>query len=178
MQIIPVCLSIVARRKGVSATRRGGLNWTPISLLVGHPCKLFHTEFGLEGLECGFQFSQPLVSTNRLLNAPFRVAGAQDIVTRSGIERVRRRIALPGHGAGLAIRSLRDGDIIVVVDQGVPFPPPSKLIENLVVVLGAARLAQPVAQVSKIGFKAFTLLRIAVGNRVAPVPPHRSGRAR
>ena len=43
MQIIPVCLSIVARRKGVSATRRGGLNWTPISLLVGHPCKLFHS---------------------------------------------------------------------------------------------------------------------------------------
>ena len=42
MQIIPVCLSIVARRKGVSATRRGGLNWTPISLLVGHPCKLVH----------------------------------------------------------------------------------------------------------------------------------------
>ena len=42
MQIIPVCLSIVARRKGVSETRRGGLNWTPISLLVGHPCKLFH----------------------------------------------------------------------------------------------------------------------------------------
>ena len=42
MQIIPVCLSIVARRKGVSATRRGGLYWTPISLLVGHPCKLFH----------------------------------------------------------------------------------------------------------------------------------------
>ena len=43
MQIIPVCLSIVARQKGVSATRRGGSNWTPISLLVGHPCKLFHT---------------------------------------------------------------------------------------------------------------------------------------
>ena len=42
MQIIPVCLSIVARRKGVSATRRGGLNWTPISLLVGHPCKLIN----------------------------------------------------------------------------------------------------------------------------------------
>ena len=42
MQIIPVCLSIVARRKGVSATRRGGSNWTPIPLLVGHPCKLFH----------------------------------------------------------------------------------------------------------------------------------------
>ena len=42
MQIIPVCLSIVARRKGVSATRRGGSNWTPISLLVGHPCKLVH----------------------------------------------------------------------------------------------------------------------------------------
>ena len=46
MQIIPVCLSIVARRKGVSATRRGGLNWTPISLLVGHPCKLFHRNRG------------------------------------------------------------------------------------------------------------------------------------
>ena len=46
MQIIPVCLSIVARRKGVSATRRGGLNWTPISLLVGHPCKLFHRSAG------------------------------------------------------------------------------------------------------------------------------------
>ena len=45
MQIIPVCLSIVARRKGVSATRRGGLNWTPISLLVGHPCKLFHSSW-------------------------------------------------------------------------------------------------------------------------------------
>ena len=43
MQIIPVCLYIVVRRKGVSATRRGGLNWTPISLLVGHPCKLFHS---------------------------------------------------------------------------------------------------------------------------------------
>ena len=44
MQIIPACLSIVVRRKGVSATRRGGLNWTPISLLVGHPCKLFHND--------------------------------------------------------------------------------------------------------------------------------------
>ena len=44
MQIIPVCLSIVARRKGVSATRRGGSNWTPISLLVGHPCKLFNIQ--------------------------------------------------------------------------------------------------------------------------------------
>ena len=48
MQIIPVCLSIVARRKGVSATRRGGLNWTPISLLVGHPCKLFHNHCGAQ----------------------------------------------------------------------------------------------------------------------------------
>ena len=50
MQIIPVCLSIVARRKGVSATRRGGLNWTPISLLVGHPCKLFHSPGSSEGV--------------------------------------------------------------------------------------------------------------------------------
>ena len=53
MQIIPVCLSIVARRKGVSATRRGGLNWTPISLLVGHPCKLFHTSGPLDPFEGG-----------------------------------------------------------------------------------------------------------------------------
>ena len=52
MQIIPVCLSIVARRKGVSATRRGGLNWTPISLLVGHPCKLFHSMFGRRVKSC------------------------------------------------------------------------------------------------------------------------------
>ena len=115
-------------------------------------------EFGLERLECGFQFRQPPVSTNRLLNAPFRVAGAQDIVARSGIARIKRRIALPGHGAGLAIRGLR-GDVIVVVDQGVPFPQPPKPFENLVVFLGAARLAQPIVQVSKIGFESFTLLR-------------------
>ena len=51
MQIIPVCLSIVARRKGVSTTRRGGSNWTPISLLVGHPCKLFHRLRTFEPLE-------------------------------------------------------------------------------------------------------------------------------
>ena len=50
-------------------------------------------EFGLERLECSFQFSQPPVSTNRLLNAPLRVAGAQDIMARSGIVRVIRRIA-------------------------------------------------------------------------------------
>ena len=55
MQIIPVCLSIVARRKGVSATRRGGLNWTPISLLVGHPCKLFHTDRLCSGLKSRWQ---------------------------------------------------------------------------------------------------------------------------
>ena len=57
MQIIPVCLSIVARRKGVSATRRGGLNWTPISLLVGHPCKLFHSFVHIGDLrrhDCGW----------------------------------------------------------------------------------------------------------------------------
>ena len=116
-------------------------------------------EFGLERLECGFQFSQPPVSTNRLLNAPFREAGAQDIVARSGIARIKRRIALPGHGAGLAIRGLRDGDVIVVVDHGVPFRQPPKPFENLVVFLGAARLAQPIVQVSKIGFESFTLLR-------------------
>ena len=53
MQIILVCLSIVARRKGVSATRRGGSNWTPISLLVGHPCKLFHTQSSLSATTSG-----------------------------------------------------------------------------------------------------------------------------
>ena len=52
MQIIPVCLSIVARRKGVSPTRRGGLNWTPISLLVGRPCKLFHSEGCYQTIWC------------------------------------------------------------------------------------------------------------------------------
>ena len=74
-------------------------------------------EFGLERLECGFQFSQSPVSTNRLLNAPLRVAGAQDIMARSGIVRIIRRIALPDNGPGLAVRRLRDGDIIVVVDH-------------------------------------------------------------
>ena len=73
-------------------------------------------EFGLERLECGFQFSQSPVSTNRLLNAPLRVAGAQDIMARSGIVRIIRRIALPGNGPGLAVRRLRDGDVIVVVN--------------------------------------------------------------
>ena len=96
---------------------------------------------------------------NRLLNAPLRVAGAQDIVARSGIVRIIRRIALPGNGPGLAVRGLRDGDVIVVVDQGVPFPQPPKPFENLVVFLRAARLAQPFVQVSKIGFEPFTLLR-------------------
>ena len=60
-----------------------------------------------------------------------------------------RRIALPGNGPGLAVRGLRDGDVIVVVDQGVPFPQPPKPFENLVVFLRAARLAQPFVQVSK-----------------------------
>ena len=99
------------------------------------------------------------LSTNRLLNAPLRVAGAQDIMARSGIVRMIRRIALPGNGPSLAVRGLRDGDVIVVVDQGVPFPQPPKPFENLVVFLRAARLAQPFVQVSKIGFEAFTLLR-------------------
>ena len=39
------------------------------------------------------------------------MAGAEDKITRSGIARIKRRIALPGHGAGLAIRGLRDGDV-------------------------------------------------------------------
>ena len=74
-------------------------------------------EFGLERPECGFQFSQSPVGTNRILNTPLRVAGAQDIMARSGIARVRRRIAFPGHGAGLAIRGLHDGDITAVPDN-------------------------------------------------------------
>ena len=98
-------------------------------------------EFGLDRLECGFQFSQSLVGSNRLLNAPLRVVGAQDIMARSGIARVRRRIAFTGNGPGLAVRGLRDGDVIVVVDQDVPFPQPPKPLNNLVVFPGAARLA-------------------------------------
>ena len=47
-------------------------------------------------------------------------------MARTGIVRIIRRIALPGNGPGLAVRGLRDGDVIVVVDQGVPFPQPPK----------------------------------------------------
>ena len=98
-------------------------------------------EFGLERPECHFQFSQSPVGANRILNAPLRVSGAQDIMARSDIVRIIRRIALPGNRPGLAIRGLRDGDVIVVVDQGVPFPHSRKPFENLVVFPGAARLA-------------------------------------
>ena len=59
----------------------------------------------------------------------------------------------------LTIRGLRDGEFIVVVDHGVQFPQPPKLLENLVVVPSTAELAQPIVQVSSIGFEAFTLLR-------------------
>ena len=45
-------------------------------------------EFGLEKPECRFQFSQAPVGANRILNAPLRVAGAQDIMARSGIARI------------------------------------------------------------------------------------------
>ena len=98
-------------------------------------------EFGLERPECGFRFSQSPVSTNRILTAPLREVGAQDIMARSGVVRIIRRIALPGKGPVLAIRGLRDGNVIVVVDQGVPFPQPPKPFENLVVFPGAAKLA-------------------------------------
>ena len=47
-------------------------------------------EFGLERPECSFQFSQSPVGANRILNAPLRVAGAQDIMARSG------KVALAG----------------------------------------------------------------------------------
>ena len=91
-------------------------------------------------MERGFISDQPLC-TNRVLNAPLRVAGAQDILAHSNIVRIIRRIALPGNDPGLAIRRLRDGDVIVVVDQGVPFPQTPKTFENLVVFPGAAILA-------------------------------------
>ena len=116
-------------------------------------------EFGLERPECGFQFGQSPVSTNRFLNAPLRVAGAQDMITRSGIARFKRRIALPGHSADAAIQGLRAGYVIVVVDYGVPFPQPPKPFGTLVVVPGTARFAQPIVQVSKIGLEFFPLLR-------------------
>ena len=98
-------------------------------------------EVGLERPEYRFQFSQAPVGASRILNAPLRVAGAQDIMACSGIMRIIRCIALPGNGPGLAIRGLRDGDVIVMVDQDVPFPQPPKPFENLVVFFGAARLA-------------------------------------
>ena len=62
-------------------------------------------------------------------------------MARTGIVRIIHRIALSGDGPGLAIRGLRDGDVIVVVDQGVLFPQPLMPFENLVVFPGAARLA-------------------------------------
>ena len=80
-------------------------------------------------------------------------------MARSGIVRIIRRIALRGNGPGLAVRGLRDGDVLVVADQGVPFPQPPKPLNNLVEFPGATRLAQPFVQVSKIGFEPFTLLR-------------------
>ena len=42
MQIIPSCLSFVARGEGVFTTRWGGQTWTPISLLEGQCRALFH----------------------------------------------------------------------------------------------------------------------------------------
>ena len=84
-------------------------------------------EFGLERLECGFQFSRSPVSLNRIRNAPLRVASAQDIVALAGIARIKCRIALSGHGAGLTIQGLRGGHCIIAVDHDVPFPqPPSR----------------------------------------------------
>ena len=80
----------------------------PLAQLVPNQAQ---PEFGLERPKCGFQFSQSPVSTNRILNAPLHVTGAKDIMARSGIVCIKRRIALPGHGAGLAIRGLREGDV-------------------------------------------------------------------
>ena len=73
MQIIPVCLFIVARRKGVPATRRGGLNWTPISLLVGHPCKLFHNL----GPLCSYSQIYRLESVRPLWNGGSKIKKAK-----------------------------------------------------------------------------------------------------
>ena len=86
MQIIPVCLSIVARRKGVSATRRGGLNWTPISLLVGHPCKLFHRHIGTFGKIGCFSFQ-----SYKMINA-----GEGGILITDDADLVARAVIMSG----------------------------------------------------------------------------------
>ena len=66
-------------------------------------------EFGLERPECRFQFSQAPVGANRILNAPLRVAGAQDIMARSGILRIIRRIALCGATLPVDMRDIEGG---------------------------------------------------------------------
>ena len=48
MQIITGCLSIVARREGVSTTSGRGQTQTPICLFRGHPCKLFNNLWRLQ----------------------------------------------------------------------------------------------------------------------------------
>ena len=72
--------------------------------------------------------------------------------------RFNRRIALPGNCAGLAIRGLRDGDVIVAVSHGIPFLQPPRPFEKLFVILGAARLSRSTVQFGKIRFEAITLL--------------------
>ena len=100
MQIIPVCLSIVARRKGVSATRRGGLNWTPISLLVGHPCKLFHRQIPnrIARVESPGFTGTPTAPTQSAANNSTRIATTAFV--RSAIKPVFREIDLVGVIAG------------------------------------------------------------------------------
>ena len=75
MQIIPVCLSIVARRKGVSATRRGGSNWTPISLLVGLILASFSTGYTPLPLIVGSFLGKGMLDDT--VNAPSHTAGGQ-----------------------------------------------------------------------------------------------------
>ena len=104
MQIIPVCLSIVARRKGVSATRRGGSNWTPISLLVGHPCKLFHTVTAPASIFCWSVERWILLAGRRLLWSHPR-HGPSAARTIRGFSRayLRPSFARPGPGSRLRI---------------------------------------------------------------------------
>ena len=87
MQIIPVCLSIVARRKGVSATRRGGSNWTPISLLVGHPCKLFHTRMTAlvyNWWSLFVRMIEPMTGREAITSRPLLLTGVARATTHAG----------------------------------------------------------------------------------------------
>ena len=112
MQIIPVCLSIVARRKGVSATRRGGLNWTPISLLVGHPCKLFHIN--------------TFLSTKKLIYGLRKAPSKPSSSFRGSMSRIFTSNVAPQSVTADNVQSILepriDDDIILVTDGNNIYP--------------------------------------------------------